>query len=584
MRGSTERGVEWFPDGRFNLVDAALDRWCREGRGGDVAVSWEREDGTAGDLDYSSLYRAVAELGGGLRKLGIVPGDRVAVQLPLIPEALVAWLAVARIGGITVPLFSGFGAAASGSRVRAAGARALLTCDGFTRRGKYVNLLGVARQVKAEVPSLEFLVVAQLGSKRRSLREREFDWDAIRAPEPIDPVPLPASHPFQIAFTSGTTGNPKGVVLSHAGFAVKAGIDLAWLFDVQQGERISWITDPGWVMAPIAFLGGLIAGGSIALYSGAIDWPDPGRLWRFVADHHVTTFGVSPTLARVLAGHGREAIPSELPSLRILGSSGEPWTPDAFTWLFERVGKGKLPIINYSGGTEVSGGILSNTTIDPIVVAGFAAPIPGMGADIVDEAGRSVIGTTGELVLRQPSPGLAQTFWNDPDGPLRTYWSRWPGMWAHGDLAVATERAWFIQGRSDDTLKVSGKRVGPAEVESVVNAHADVIESAAIGLPDAVTGQALIVFACCQRMDEKQRLVSEVSSRVVSHLGRPFKPRAVVVVSALPKTRSGKIMRRIIRGACLDEDMDVSAVDDPAALDEIREAWQERAERSQDSR
>jgi acetyl-CoA synthetase len=434
----------------------------------------------------------------------------------------------------------------------------------------------------AAVPSLKHTVVVHLadGPRQGPDLPGEIAWGDLPAPSdgprPLAAAVCPSDHPLLVAFTSGTTGAPKGVVLGQAGFAVKAASDVAFCFDVGPGDVTTWITDPGWIMSPITVFGGLLAGSAVALYGGAVDHPGPGRLWQVVRDLGVTMLGVSPTLVRTLMGPSGELEPPDLGPLRVLASSGEPWTPDAFSWLFERVTGGRLPIINYSGGTELSGAILSNTTIQPIYACGFAGPVPGMAADVTDEQGAPIGRGLGELVLRSPSPGMPVTFWNDPDRYYSTYWSRWDGTWLHGDwVEVSGDGVWYIRGRSDDTLKVAGKRLGPAEVESVVNGFPVVRESAAIGVPDDVKGQALVVFARLEPRDDtdEEAVRADIEAAIARQLGKPLKPKAVLFVDALPQTRSGKILRRVVRSVYLGNATgDESAVEDRAALDAVRGA------------
>jgi acetyl-CoA synthetase len=377
-----------------------------------------------------------------------------------------------------------------------------------------------------------------------------------------------------IIYTSGTTGRPKGAVHVHGGFPVKGAQDLAHAFDLRAGDALFWFTDLGWMMGPWAISGALLLGATLVLYEGVPDHPGPDRLWSIVARHRVTHLGLSPTVIRALLAHGTEPVRAhDLSSLRVLGSTGEPWNPGPWQWYFDEVGGGRCPVINYSGGTEVSGGIVSGNLITPIKPTSFGGPSPGTAADIVDGAGAPIRGEVGELVIRQPLPGMTRGFWNDPDRYVETYWSRFPEVWVHGDWAsVDADGYWFIHGRSDDTLKVAGKRVGPAEVESAAVAHPSVIEAAAIGVPHEIKGEAIVVFCVLRRGEtDDADLRAAVSKRVVDEMGKALKPDAVVVVQALPKTRSGKVMRRVVRAAYLGLDPgDLSSLEDPLTLEAIR--------------
>lgn len=569
--------ARWFVGGACNIADNAVDRWIRRGRGGQPALVWESEQGDRGCWTFEQLAAEVDRVGRGLLEAGVRYGDRVGIQLPMVREAVVATLACAKIGAVTVSLFSGFGADAVARRLAHAEASALICADGFPRRGRTVALRAAVAEVAARVPTLRTCVVVPLGGPAEPAVPHERQWDDLGRsgpPAALEAAVCPTEHPLMIAYTSGTTGAPKGVTLGHAGFAVKAGTDAAWCFDVGTDDVSSWITDPGWIMSPITVLGGLLAGSAVAVCDGAIDHPDPGWLWRFVETGVVTMLGVSPSLVRSLARHGDPALPGELGGLRVLASSGEPWTPDAFDWLFDRVGRRRLPIVNYSGGTEVSGAILSNTTMEPIVCCGFAGPVPGMAAEVADADGNTLVGCVGELVLRRPSPGMPLGFWRDDSRYHATYWSQWPGTWLHGDLAEVDERGvWRINGRSDDTLNVAGKRLGPAEIEQIVAAHPAIRESAAIGVPDQVKGEDVVVLAVPVAEYPQDTLAGELEDIVARALGRALRPRAVHLVADLSRTRSGKTLRRVIRALYLGEDAgDVSALDNPAALDLVRSA------------
>jgi acetyl-CoA synthetase len=379
-----------------------------------------------------------------------------------------------------------------------------------------------------------------------------------------------------IIYTSGTTGRPKGVVHAHAGFPLKAAQELAYCFDLHAGDRLFWISDIGWMMGPWAITGALMLGATCFLYEGAIAHPQPDRVWAMVERHRITHLGISPTAVRGLMGHGDRWVRAhDLGSLLFLAGAGEPWNPGPWRWLFEVVGGGTRPLINYSGGTEVSGGILSCNPLLPLKPCAFSAPVPGMAADVVDPAGQPVRGAVGELAIRQPWPGITRGFWRDPDRYLETYWSRVPGLWVHGDWArVDQDGFWYIEGRSDDTIKIAGKRVGPAEVESAALSHPAVAEAAAIGVPDSLKGEALVVFATLRPGHaQTEQLRAEIEAAIVAHLGKALKPQAVRFVRDIPRTRNGKILRRLVRSAHLGEPPgDLSALENSAALEAISEA------------
>ncbi len=568
--------ARWFPGGRFSLVENTLNRWLDEGRGAHPALVWAGEDGEVGRMDLAALAAETSRVAAGLHALGIEPGDRVGVQLAMTPEVAVVQLALSGLGAIAVPVFSGFGAAAVVDRLRLAQARALVVADGVVRRGRARELRTQTAAILSAVESLELCVSVPVAGVDASERiAHEVTWAELRSSGGgLDPTPadLDADHPLMVAFTSGTTGAPKGVTLGTAGFCVKAGSDAALLFDIGPDDVVAWVTDPGWVMHPIMLIGGLLAGATVALVDGAPDHPHPGRLWDTVDALAITVLGVSPTLVRGLMAAG--GAPSAPPAtLRVLASSGEPWTEDAYAWLFDAVGGGRLPVINYSGGTEVSGGILSTTVTEPIVPCAFAGPIPGMGAVVSDERGRSLPHGVGELALTTTSPGMPLGFWGEPGRYERTYWADWPGRWRHGDWVERTEGgAWFVHGRSDDTLKVAGKRLGPAEVENIANAVDGVLESAAIGVPDPVKGSALVVFVRMASADGADRVRRAVTEAVATQLGKPMRPAAVHVVDDLPRTRSGKILRRLVLDVHVGRPVepDLPSLANPDALAALR--------------
>jgi acetyl-CoA synthetase len=360
----------------------------------------------------------------------------------------------------------------------------------------------------------------------------------------------------------------------HGGFPLKAAQDMAHGFDVGGGDTVFWFTDIGWMMGPWLIFGTLALGATMVLYEGTPDHPGPDRLWRMVADHKVTVLGVSPTLVRGLMGAGDAPLEKHnLRSLRVLGGTGEPWNPDPFIWYFEKVGGGRIPVINYSGGTEISGGIVCGNVISPLRACSFAGPLPGMAADVVDDQGHSVRGQVGELVIRQPWPGMTRGFWNDRERYLATYWSRFPDVWVHGDWAYVDPRdgLWYILGRSDDTIKVAGKRLGPAEVESVLVGHTAVAEAAAVGVPDQLKGEALVCFVVLRPGRRGgPKLEAELKEMVAKALGKPLRPKAINFVSDLPRTRNAKILRRVVKAVYLGlEPGDLSALENPAALEAI---------------
>ncbi len=576
--------TRWWSGGAFNHAAAAIDPRAERDADGE-ALLWEGEDGEVRRFTARELRDEVDRAAAMLAREGIGPGDRVGILLPMLPETVVAVLALGLLQAIFTPIFSGYGPSAIASRLRDCEASVLITVDGFLRRGTVVRLKAGADEAVVAAPTVRrVLVVRRLGDRAPGTKwNPALDrwWDEAVAATPgettrAERVETDPETPYMIIYTSGTTGRPKGAVHVHGGFPVKASQDLAHCFDLGSGDTLFWFTDLGWMMGPWAISGSLILGARLVLYEGTPDHPGPDRLWSIVERHGVTHLGLSPTVIRAAMQHGPDPVRAhDRSSLRVLGSTGEPWNPDPWWWFFREVGEGRCPIVNYSGGTEVSGGIVAGNLITPVRPTSFAGPNLGVAADVVDAAGKPIRGAVGELVIRQPLPGMTRGFWKDPDRYEATYWSRFPGIWVHGDWAMIDPHGyWYIQGRSDDTLKVAGKRVGPAEVESAAVSHPAVVEAAAVGIPHPIKGESIAVFCVLARgIADSASLRTEIATAVVRDLGKALKPDLVVVVPALPKTRSGKVMRRVVRATFLGLDPgDLTALDDPTSVAAIQEA------------
>jgi len=570
----TSAGVQWpswFVGGRLNLTHNAVHRHARSARAPEAAIIWEGEDGAVATLSYDDLARAVGRAANALNRLGVKAGDRVGIFMPMLAETAVAALAIAQIGAILIPIFSGYGAEAAALRLRDADAKLLITADGFWRRGQRVDLLATARAAAELAGCVKQIVAVRRMSPDRPLAGA-LAWDQLVGVESDQaPVASMASmDPFMIIYTSGTTGRPKGAVHYHAGFPLKGAQDMAHLFDVRSGERIFWFTDMGWMMGPWLIVGALTLGATAFLYEGAPDFPAPDRIWSMIARHRVTHLGISPTLVRALIPSGPEHLSRhDLSSLRILGSTGEVWNPEAWNWLFEHAGDKRIPIINYSGGTEIAGGLLGCVVMRPIKPCGFNSAVPGINAAALDENGRPVTGSVGELAALNIWPGMTKGFWNDRERYLDAYWRRFEGVWVHGDWALRdADGDWLLLGRSDDTLKIAGKRLGPAEVESAAGEIPEVKESAAIGVPHATKGEAPVLFVVLKPdAVASARLAGRIADKVAEALGKPLRPQAVHFVADLPRTRNAKIMRRVVRAVHLGKDPgDLSALENANAL------------------
>ncbi len=570
----------WCVDGEMNIVTNCVDKWAEnEATAGRTAVIYESEEGDTRSLTYAELYAEVNRCANALRELGLGKGDGIGIHMPMTPEIVVAVLAIAKIGGVILPLFSGYGVGAIQSRLADADAKALFTADGFFRRGKIVPLKPTADKALADVPTLEHVIVLKrAGNEVEMVNGRDHWWHNLIPKQSTEAVaePTAAEDRIMIIYTSGTTGKPKGAVHTHCGFPIKAAQDMAFHTDVQPGDIIYWMTDMGWMMGPWLVFGTLLLGATFFIYDGAPDYPGPDRLWRLVERHNITQLGVSPTLIRALIPHGEDMVTRhDLSSIKLFASTGEPWNPDPWLWLFNVVGKGKRPIINYTGGTEISGGIISGNPLQPMKPASFSGPCPGIAADVVDPDGNPVRGAVGELVIRTPWIGMTRGFWRDEQRYLDTYWSIFENVWVHGDFAAIDEDGmWYILGRSDDTIKVAGKRLGPAEVESVLVNHPAVSEAAAIGVPHEIKGSEVVCFCVLvPGYTPSDELSAELRAKVAAEMGKPLAPKVIRFVSDIPKTRNAKVMRRIIRSAYLGQDPgDTSSLVNPEAVDEVKQA------------
>lgn len=561
----------WFGGGRINVVRSCVERHAADPQSAArPAVIFEGDDGRRTEMTYARLGAEVQRVAAGLRAIGIGKGDRIGFFMPVIPEAAVAVLAFAKIGAIGVPAFSGYGPEPLAARLNAAGVGAMVTVDGTTRRGRRVPMKAVADAAAELAPSLRHVITIRHDGGDTASHDRDVEWSELgKGLSPVATEACDPNDPVMIIYTSGTTGAPKGIVHSHAGFLVKAGLDFGYGFDIQADDRLGWIADMGWMLGPLMVFGTLQFGATIVWIEGLPNFPDETRLWRIVERNRVTVLGMAPTAARGIRAAIDGAAPGQdISSLRAFTSTGEAWDVPTWQWLFETVGEKSRPILNYSGGTETGGGILTNYTITPMTPASFAGPILGQDVDVLDADGNPAEGI-GELVVRNTWPGMTHAFWRDRERYLGTYWNRWPRTWVHGDLAsIDADGYWHIHGRSDDTIKVAGRRVGPAEIESALVADAQISEAAVIGVPDDERGSRIVAFVTLKAAPAFNE--AQASASVARLVGRAMAPSAIIPVGGLPKTKNGKIMRRAIRARYLGEASgDLSALDAATPLDLI---------------
>jgi acetyl-CoA synthetase len=578
--------AKWFIGGEMNIVSNCLDWHLEKGRsignrqsvGADhPAIIWEGDSGETQRLTYGELSKLSSQVASTLRGLGIQSGDAVAIYMPMVPEVVAVLFGCMKIGAVPVPVFSGFGDQPLAARLQDAEVKVMFTADAGKRRGKSIAIKADADRAAAAAPSVKHVIVLNhCDSKVDWTEGRDLRWEetVLKAdPAGGETVQLPAEHPSMYLYTSGTTGKPKGTVHTHAGALAQIAKELGFAFDVRPSDVFFWVTDIGWMMGPWEMIGVTFWGGTMVIFEGAPNYPQPDRIWQIVETHKVNTLGISPTVVRVLRPSGDEWVEKhDFSSLRLLGSTGEPWDEDSYMWFFNKVARQRCPIINISGGTEIVGCLLQPLPIMPSKPCSLGTAALGMDIDVFDENGKSVRGAIGHLVCKKPGPSMTKGFLGDRERYLDTYFSRWPNVWYHGDWAKIDDEGFcFLYGRSDDTVKVAGKRVGPGEVEAALLEHPAVAEAAAIGVPHDIKGETLVCFVVTTpNQKQSPELQKELLDQVAKRLGGPLRPEAVHFVNALPKTRSGKIVRGSIRKTYLGEPSgDLSSVENPDALEAI---------------
>ena len=563
----------WFVGGTLNIVHNCLDRHIRDGFADKPAFFFESDDGKKCTVTYGEWNRQVNQVALFLLSQGIGKGDRIGLYMPMIAEMPAVLFAAFKIGAAVVPVFSGFGPHALAARLVDAECKVLFTADGSCRRGKAIDLKQLADEAVALAPCVRTVVVKRNVNTAISMQAgRDLWWEAAIAPlsGTLETQMVEAEHPCLIIYTSGTTGKPKGTVHTHAGCLAQMSKELGYHFDLKRDDRFFWVTDIGWMMGPWEIIGVSFFGATFGIFEGAPDYPQPDRLWQIIETHQVTHLGLSPTLVRLLRKAGEAWVDRyPLTSLRLMGSTGEAWDPESYMWCFDKIGKGRVPIMNISGGTEIIGCLLAPLPIKGLKPCTLQGPGLGMDVDVWNEAGQSVRGEVGYLVCKQPAPSMTKGFLNDPERYLDTYFSKWPAVWNHGDWAIVDDDGfWFLQGRSDDTIKVAGKRTGPAEIESALLEHPAVAEAAAIGVPHEVKGESVVAFVVLKSgTPETSDLTSAIADQVAALLGKTLRPEKVYLVTALPKTRSGKIVRGTIKKHHLGQAVgDLSSLESPEVL------------------
>ncbi|WP_136716970.1 AMP-binding protein [Halorientalis salina] len=599
--------TDWYPGGEINIAHNVLDRHAAPDneRRNKVACIWEGEDGEIREVTYHELARRANQVANALEARGIGTGDTVDLYMPMVPEVIAILYGCFKVGAIAVPIFSGFGVDAAATRIEDAECSVLFTGDGFQRRGGEITLKETADAAIEEAGHVEHTIVYdRLGLAG----DGEIPWDDDRdehwdeavetQDDEYETKSLPSDQESMLLYSSGTTGKPKGIVHTHSGALMQAAKELHFGFDLKPSDRFFWVSDIGWMMGPWTLIGTHAFGGTMFMYEGAPDHPQPDRFWRMIDRHDLTQFGISPTAIRALRKKGDDWVEGhDLSSLRMLGSTGEPWDPESWQWFYEHVGGGEAPIVNISGGTEIMGCFLMPMPTQPLKPGTLGGPGLGMNIDIVDEAGTSIRDDheRGYLVARDSCPSMTKSLWSGDERYLEEYWSTFedPPLWDHGDWAQKDEDGlWFLHGRSDDALNVAGRKVGPAEVEGAAMEHDGVNQAAAVGVPDDTTGTAVVLYVivedggddrsespdsrAAQPRDgvaETDELRDDIRAVIGQEHGKPFRPREVLFVDEFPKTQSGKIIRRAVQATYTDEDLgDMSSIENPEALDDVENA------------
>ncbi|MFC7132397.1 MULTISPECIES: AMP-binding protein [Salinibaculum] len=553
--GDEPQFSEWYVGGRLNIAHNTVDCHADQ-KGDDLALIWEGENGASREVSYRELRRQSNRVANALQAWDVRSGDTVGLMMPMVPETAAVIYGALKLGAVVVPLFSGFGSGAVARRLRDAECSVLFTADGFLRRGQDIVIGSTVTEAIADIDSLKHVVAYDRLGVEYDRDSREEPWSVAveTRSSSFTTVELDANHPSMLLYSSGTTGRPKGTIQTHAGQLVKTAKDVHFDFDHSPSDRFFWMTDMGWVMGPWTLVGNHALGGTMFMYEGAPDYPDAGRSWQLVEDHSLTVFGTSPTAVRALRQQGNEWLErSDLSSLRILGSTGEPWDSESWRWFYENVGKGECPIINVSGGTEMGGHFLSPLPGQPLKPCTVGKPGLGIDADIVNEQGESVLGTgeRGHLVVRSSCPSMTDSLWEGVDRYLEEYWSTWPDIdiWDHGDWAQRDDEGfWYIYGRADEAINVAGRKVGPGEVEEALLHHPGINEAAVVGIPDEITGEAIVAYVILRDdVKESEELTEALRGQVGDEFGKPFRPQEVRFVEEMPTNQSDKILRSQIR-------------------------------------
>ncbi len=573
----TSKGIQWpkwFVDGKTNIYRSSVEKFVLE-KPNDIAYIFVSEDGTTFKITYFELDSKVNRLANALKQLGVKKGDVIAIYLPMIEESILAILASAKIGAVQTVIFSGYSSESLQIRLQDCNAKILFVCDGFQRGGKHVSQKDIIKSAIKDTKIEKIIIIPYKGIDEYEETSKFVFYENLVSSQnsTCHTEIMDSDDPLFILYTSGTTGKPKGVVHTHGGFSVFAGYQAAFLVDMNENDVILWPADIGWITGLVWNVYGLlIMGGSAIVYDGALNYPNFERIWDMLYQHNATIFGISPTAVRLFKKNNIEPLKlHSFEKIKNIPITGEPLDENSWWWLFEKVGNKKIPIMNLSGGTEIGGAMLSVFPGMKLKPSTVGIPCPGMNLDVFDDDGKSILQKNGYLVIKSPWPAMTKGLLHDDQRYLQTYWSRFENIWFHGDYVfVDTDGLWYMQGRTDDVINVSGHRMSTAEIEHVVISHNKISDAATIAIPDEITGEAIVVFFVKENKFEIG-LDVEISNYIADKIGKIARPKFVYAISELPKTRTGKIMRRLLKAKLLGSPLgDLSSIENPLVLNEIQ--------------